>query len=155
MTFNLGGKVMLQEDMVSEVEYLTHQLDRLVEARELAQEVSPRMLPDLNRLHRGVLDRLKRIFSQIFGRRSSLGAVPPKQPLELLERLFASVRSAAEMAYAKASKAHGPQGRRLTQEAMELAELARTAAEGLKLEAEHRGVWTRDYIREHGLEPWI
>lgn len=148
---------MRAEALLEEVQYLTGQICRMSEAQEMAGIVKASMLPDLNRIQDALIAELWKLLRKVFGKRAFLGAatVPPKYPLELLERLFASIRDVAETMQARATKTTGAQRKKMAAQALELADQARIAAAALRSAAEARGVLSDAYTEEHGLGPWI
>lgn len=145
---------MKNQDM-DHLEELSEYITGLEEAESLAEEAQPQMVAEIRSLISSALNELRQFAKKILGRRISLGSASPKVPMELLERLFATLRDKAESRWNKSIHLSGKEARRIGLEAEHLAKLAHTAAVSVKIAAESRGIWNDRYIREHGLGPWI
>jgi hypothetical protein len=136
------------------IEYLGTQIQALVEAEELATQAQPKMLPEIRKLYYSSVRRLRFLARKLLRQKPSLAGGGPRVVMETLERLFIVLRDQAEIALVRASKLQGKEAKQAMVEADQLAKLARTAAQSLKMAAEVKGIWDAAYAEEHGLGPW-
>lgn len=141
--------------LIDEIEHLAERMVSLREAEELAVEAFPQMVPELRRLHYASIEACLRLSKKLLRGRLQLGARGPQVSLEVAERLFIVLRDQAEMEWNRSLKATGPEVRRSKKKADQFARLARQAALSLKIIAESKGIWTDQYISEHGLDAWL
>lgn len=141
--------------LIDDAEYLLGRLAVLREAEELASQGVPEMVPDLSRLYRSTLRHLGAVVARILGSRASLGSRRAGPPLEVVERLFLSLKVEAEFERWRTSRLRGKAKKEAQADADELARMTRQAAAAVKLLAEAHGVWNEQYIEDLGLEPWL
>lgn len=141
--------------LIDDVEFLAVRLNALREAEELALLAQPHMVPELRKLYTTTLSSLYEKAKRILRGRVSLSGAPPKIPMEVLERLFATLRDQAEIEWTRSLKLTGAHAKRARIEADRFARLAHDAAVSIKIASEARGIWNQKYASEHGVDAWL
>jgi hypothetical protein len=95
------------DTILEELEYLSSKLNNLREAEDLAVQVNPGILPDLEKLHRMAVKQLVALARRILRRRIALGARAPRITIEHYECMFIVLRDQAEATWVRSMKTTG------------------------------------------------
>ena len=146
---------MIKQIEVQELEELVANLLRLTDAEEDALQAFPDALPEIRYIMDEVVEEIIRKASTALGKNPSMRGGPSKIPLEVYERLFYTLRLAAESEWVRSQKLKRRDARKARKNADRLAVLTAQAANALMVVAKARNQWSVEYLQEHGLEPWI